>query len=125
MADFVKPTGSVGTWSQEDGTLTVTLGEDAQLLLRGGGPPGKEQLVINTDGTIPASQLQEFPWTVPNERLFVISPRQAGEMRLQAWVPSGPPYTRVIRVIALPRKPSSLGAENVVLFTQTAAEENG
>jgi len=74
---------------------------------------------------VPASEVQEFPWTVPNERLFVITPKQAGEIRLQAWVLNGPPYTRVIRIIVLPHKPSSLGAENVVLFTQSDADDHG
>jgi Domain of unknown function (DUF4347) len=125
MAEFVKYPGSPGTWSAEAATLTVTLGEMAQLLLVGGGPPGKERLVLGSDG-VSAKGVQEFPWDVPNQRLFVITPERAGDIRLQAWVPNnGPPYTKVVRVVVLPRKPSSLGAENVVLFTQSSAEDKG
>jgi hypothetical protein len=104
MADFLKPLGSPGTWSAEQGVLTITLGEMAQLLLVGSGPPGQETLVLAFNG-VSAKGVEEFPWDMPNQRLFCIRPERTGDIRLQAWVPNyGPPYSRVVRIIVLPRR---------------------
>src|SRR5262245_12548833 len=124
MAEFVKPSGSVGTWSSEQGTLTISLGETAQLLLIGGGPPGQEKLSIAFDGVIDAKAVQEFPWEVKDQRLFCISPAQAGSGRIVARLPNGgPPYTRTIQIIVLPRKPSSLGTESVIIWGKAQKDE--
>jgi hypothetical protein len=124
MAEFVKAPGSPGTWSAEAATLTVTLGEMAQLLLVGGGPPGQEKLVLGYDGVVTTKALQEFPWDVPDQRLFCITPQKAGDGRIVAHLPvGGGAYTRTIQIIVLPRKASSLGAESVILFTQSLKDD--
>jgi hypothetical protein len=118
MSHFVKYPGSPGTWDAEQNTLTITLGETAQLLLVGDGPPGQEKLNIVLDGAVTSKLVQEFPLDVPNQRLIGITPEKVGDTCVQARLPNnGLPYTQVLRLVVLPRQPSPLGPETVILFT--------
>jgi hypothetical protein len=118
MAHFENYPDSPGIWSAEQNTLTITLGETALLVLVGGGPPGQEKLVLGFKDPAMAKLVEELPTKVPDQRLFSITPERTGDIILQAWVPNGPPYTQVVRIVVLPRKASSLGPEYVIVFGQ-------
>src|SRR5262249_37933928 len=124
MAQFTKYPGSAGTWSAEQNTLMITLGEMAQILLVGGGPPGQEKLNVGFAGAATLKMVQEFPWDVPNQRVFCITPERTGEIILVARLPNnGPRYAEDVHIVVLPRKPSSVGPENVILFSQSLADD--
>src|SRR5262245_59222076 len=119
MAHFLQKPQTPGQWSSEANTLTVTLGEVAQIVLDGGGPPGKERLDIAM-----ASNSSPFPETVEqkpagSQRFFRVNPKVVGETWFTAKVPgTSMDYARPLVLIVLPRKPSSLGPEDLILYSE-------
>jgi hypothetical protein len=127
MAEFVKYPGGPGTWTAAatkggSDTLTLTLGERADLFLVGGGP-NREKLSIAFDGVLDAKAVGELPWDEPDRRLVSVTPAAAGTGRPVARLPNGgPPYTRTVEVVVVPRKASSVGPENVLVFAKSYQE---
>lgn len=124
MANFTKHRGSAGIWSEEECSLLIHIGEVAEIILWGGGPPGKERLCVCCIPSDIVSDLGpggKVTGTAfgPNERLVKLAPLKVGTLHIHARVGDsfGPDYSKPAKVIILPRKPSSLGPEHVIMYS--------
>ncbi|HKB02209.1 MAG TPA: DUF4347 domain-containing protein, partial [Gemmataceae bacterium] len=119
MAHFFQKPQTPGKWSGEANTLTITLGEVAQVVLDGGGPSGKEQLtiVMNSDSSPFPDTVEQRP--AAGQRFFRITPKVVGETWLTAKIPGTTvDFAKPLILIVLPRKESSLGPEDIILYSE-------
>ncbi|HKB02210.1 MAG TPA: hypothetical protein VKD90_08325 [Gemmataceae bacterium] len=123
MAHFFQKPGTAGTWVAATHSLTITLGEVAQVILEGGGPPGKERLDVGCVAGV-TDERGELP-PIGNQRFFLIAPKAAGETWYFAKIPgTSEDYAEPLRLITLPRKASSLGVEHIVVLDKGARESD-
>jgi hypothetical protein len=123
MARFLQKPGTSGTWTEETTSLTITLGEVAEIILEGGGPPGKEKLDIMCLGE-PSPACDERP-PAGNRRFFRFAPKAASRLWIVARIPGTTvDHAAPLTLVTLPRKSSSLGPEDVVLFSQEPGDDS-
>ncbi len=122
MARFLQKPGSAGTWDERTNALTITLGEVAEIMLDGGGPPGQERLDVSGFGA--SAPVWEEQKPVGNRRLIRIAPRVACQIWIVAKLPgTNIDYAAPLTLVTLPRKASSLGPEHVILFAPSPGTE--
>lgn len=116
MAHFRNVPGK-GKWDADESTLTVTNGDDVEVVLWGGGPDGKPLVLAVTNGGL-ISGVTEKAGPGAAERTFKFQAKGPGTVTLFARVggPNGNDYVKPLKLIILPKKASSIGPEHVVLF---------
>jgi len=123
MAHFLQKPGSTGKWTAATTSLTITLGEVAEIILEGGGPPGKELLDV---GCVAGTTYERVElMSNRSQRFFRITPKEAGETWYYALLPgTNIDYAAPLILITLPRKASSIGNEGIILFSPGAGEQD-
>jgi hypothetical protein len=123
MANFRYVPGK-GKWNASESTLTVTNGDEVEVVLWGGGPDGKPLVLCVDNGNL-ISAVSEKAGPGAAERTFKFKARGPGTVTLFARVggPRGSDYVQPLKLIILPKKASSIGPEHVVLFAGKESDE--
>jgi hypothetical protein len=101
---------------------SISVGETAEIILWGGGPPGQEVLQPTYRpgaGVHPNDVMYPDTNTTlgPHERLLKWSLTEPGEIEVTARVgdKNGREYVQAMTLVVLPRRPSSVGPEHLII----------
>jgi len=124
MAYFSQKAGSPGEWSNKAPTLTIQLGETAQILLQlHATPGGSEELRVTSGGLIKHTLIEENPTlqaVLDRQRLFKLTPNGAGDVTVYARDALGLDLRASLNVVVVPRKLGPQGPEHVIMYSGKA-----